>query len=288
MSIALCLITKNEERNIVQCIESFEDLVDQIVVVDTGSVDKTKTLALRKGASVFDFKWNDSFANARNECLSHVKTEWCLFVDADERLEYVNLFELQQAIRLEKVISVKLKTNQSEIEKIKLWKVGQKFRYVLPVHEFLDVKGDGVFYLDSFIIKNKSFVNPEELVESRKNYIRILENYISSSDNNKYFDRCYFYLCADSFFVGDYVKAYSYGKKYIKLNDRNSYFSGKIYYYMGELELMNGRNDSAKRYIEEAYRILGNLKILHEVYSHILYNLGDLQGAVKYYKKLNE
>jgi tetratricopeptide (TPR) repeat protein len=95
-------------------------------------------------------------------------------------------------------------------------------------------------------------------------------------------------LCADSFFVEDYERSYQYGTKYISLNMPRSYFLGKIYYYMSEIELMNGNAIIAKKYIEKAYDILGELKILHEVYSHILYTMGDVKESVKYFKKLNE
>src|SRR5207253_43137 len=66
-SVSLCMIVKNEEANLAECLKSVGDLVDEIVVVDTGSNDKTKEIALRMGARVFDFPWVDSFSAARNE-----------------------------------------------------------------------------------------------------------------------------------------------------------------------------------------------------------------------------
>src|SRR5207244_4945718 len=67
--VSLCIIAKNEEHNLADCLKSASPIVDEIVVVDTGSSDRTKEIALGYGARVFDFRWVDSFAAARNESL---------------------------------------------------------------------------------------------------------------------------------------------------------------------------------------------------------------------------
>jgi glycosyltransferase involved in cell wall biosynthesis len=80
------MIVRNEERFLEDCLESIKDVVDEIVIVDTGSTDGTKEIARRFGARVFDFKWNDDFGAARNEAIEHSRGEWILYIDADERL----------------------------------------------------------------------------------------------------------------------------------------------------------------------------------------------------------
>ncbi|HEV8058264.1 MAG TPA: glycosyltransferase [Gemmataceae bacterium] len=86
-TVSLCMIVKNEEHNLPACLESIAGLVDDIVIVDTGSSDATKAVAERYGARVFDFPWVDSFAVARNESLRHAKGDWIFWMDADDRLE---------------------------------------------------------------------------------------------------------------------------------------------------------------------------------------------------------
>jgi glycosyltransferase involved in cell wall biosynthesis/tetratricopeptide (TPR) repeat protein/predicted O-methyltransferase YrrM len=93
--ISLCLIVKNEEHNLPTCLESVADLVDEVVVVDTGSADATKEVARRYRARVFDFPWVDSFATARNESLRHATGDWVLWMDADDRLDDVNREKLR-------------------------------------------------------------------------------------------------------------------------------------------------------------------------------------------------
>jgi tetratricopeptide (TPR) repeat protein len=84
--VSLCLIVKNEEANLPDCLASVEGLFHEVVVVDTGSTDRTKEVAAAQGARVFDFPWVDSFAAARNEALHHATGDWAFWLDADDRL----------------------------------------------------------------------------------------------------------------------------------------------------------------------------------------------------------
>ena len=70
-TISLCMITKNEERYLEQCLNSVKEIVDEIIIVDTGSTDKTKEIAKKFKAKIIDFKWIDDFSAARNESLKH-------------------------------------------------------------------------------------------------------------------------------------------------------------------------------------------------------------------------
>jgi tetratricopeptide (TPR) repeat protein len=82
--LSACLIVRNEEQRLRSCLESIEDLVDEIVVVDTGSEDRTKEIARKFNARVFDFPWRNDFAAARNEAHRHARGDWILSIDADE------------------------------------------------------------------------------------------------------------------------------------------------------------------------------------------------------------
>src|SRR5438552_17207038 len=84
------MIVRNEEANLPACLESVRGLFDEIIVVDTGSTDRTKEIAAEFGARVFDFVWVDSFAAARNECLRHATGKWIFWMDADDRLDEEN------------------------------------------------------------------------------------------------------------------------------------------------------------------------------------------------------
>ncbi|HOD35758.1 MAG TPA: glycosyltransferase [Syntrophales bacterium] len=82
--ISLCMIVKNEERNLVRCLSTTKPAVDEIIVVDTGSTDRTKDIAAAFGAKVFDIPWRDDFSEARNLSLAKAAGDWILVLDADE------------------------------------------------------------------------------------------------------------------------------------------------------------------------------------------------------------
>jgi glycosyltransferase involved in cell wall biosynthesis len=81
------LIAKNEERFLPQCLRSVRALASQIVVVDTGSTDRTVDIAREFGAEVHSFSWCDDFSAARNAALEHATGDWILILDADEELK---------------------------------------------------------------------------------------------------------------------------------------------------------------------------------------------------------
>ena len=84
--ISLSMIVKNEEEFLAGCLESVKGIVDEIVIVDTGSSDSTVAIAESHGARVFTFPWTNDFAAARNESLGHCTGDWVLYLDADERV----------------------------------------------------------------------------------------------------------------------------------------------------------------------------------------------------------
>ncbi|HTB82963.1 MAG TPA: glycosyltransferase, partial [Candidatus Sulfotelmatobacter sp.] len=84
--ISVCLITKNEENFLAQCLRSVRGLASQIIVADTGSTDRTVEIAKEFGAEIYAFPWCDDFAAARNAAIEHASGDWILILDADEEL----------------------------------------------------------------------------------------------------------------------------------------------------------------------------------------------------------
>lgn len=84
--ISLSMIVKNEEKFLPDCLESVRGIVDEIIVVDTGSSDRTVEIAKRYGADVHHIEWRDDFAYARNESIRRCTGQWILYLDADERI----------------------------------------------------------------------------------------------------------------------------------------------------------------------------------------------------------
>lgn len=85
-NLSLAMIVKDEEDCIKRCLDSVINLVDEIIIVDTGSTDKTVEICQSCNAQVFSYQWNNDFAAARNFGLDKVTRDWILWLDADEEV----------------------------------------------------------------------------------------------------------------------------------------------------------------------------------------------------------
>ena len=90
ITVSLCMIVKNEEEKLEGCLESLRDLVDEILIADTGSTDRTVAIAQRYGAKIFSYDWKDDFADARNFIFEKASCEYIYAADADEELDEKN------------------------------------------------------------------------------------------------------------------------------------------------------------------------------------------------------
>src|SRR5215831_11183031 len=86
MGISLCMIVKNEEDWVLGAVESVRSIVNEVIIVDTGSTDSTRDRIAGIGAKVLTLQWKDSFASARNKSLGEATEPWILVLDADERV----------------------------------------------------------------------------------------------------------------------------------------------------------------------------------------------------------
>lgn len=97
--ISICIIVKNEEKAIEKCLESLLFLNYEIVVVDTGSTDRTKEVALKYTDKVYDYEWQQDFSAARNFAISKAANDYILMIDSDETLVSCDKEELEKLIR---------------------------------------------------------------------------------------------------------------------------------------------------------------------------------------------
>ena len=89
-TISLCMIVKNEESVLARCLDSIADLMDEIIIVDTGSTDHTKEIAANYTDKIFDFDWKSDFSAARNYSFSKATKDYIYTADADEVLDETN------------------------------------------------------------------------------------------------------------------------------------------------------------------------------------------------------
>lgn len=96
MTISLAIIAKNSEKTLEKTLKSFEPVINEIILVDTGSSDSTKEIALKYNAKVFDYKWENDFSKAKNYALSLCSGDWILNPDTDEYIDENNLKLLKE------------------------------------------------------------------------------------------------------------------------------------------------------------------------------------------------
>lgn len=163
-TISVCMIVKNEEANLPGCLDSLKGVADEIIVVDTGSTDGTKKVAEKYTNLVFDYKWNDNFADARNFSISKARSEYVYVADADEVIDEENqarFAQLKKAILPEVEVVEMAYANQLarnttanfDIEfRPKLFRRLRSFQFVDPIHETL--RTDPVVYRSNVIIRH--------------------------------------------------------------------------------------------------------------------------------------
>lgn len=169
MEISLCMIVKNEDKVLARCLDSIADLMDEIIIVDTGSTDKTKEIATRYTDKIYDFFWVDDFSAARNFAFSKATKDYIYTADADEVLDSENhqrFLELK-GVLLPEIEIVQMKYgnqlsygttyNFDEEYRPKLFKRLRSWTWIEPVHE--KVRLDPVVYDSDIVITHKPHDN---------------------------------------------------------------------------------------------------------------------------------
>lgn len=150
-TFSCCMIVKNEEKLLARCLDSIYKYMDEIIIVDTGSTDKTKEIASRYTDKIYDFEWNDDFSAARNYSFSFATKDYIYVPDADEYLDEENqrqLALLKQCIdpqieivqMMYNTISSDTVLNIQNEYRPKLFKRVRSFTWVDPIHETVRIE----------------------------------------------------------------------------------------------------------------------------------------------------
>jgi glycosyltransferase involved in cell wall biosynthesis len=175
------MIVKNEQDTLERCLESVTGIVDEIVIVDTGSSDDTKEIAKKYTKNVIDFKWIDDFSAARNFSFSNATKDYILWLDADDVLlpeDSKKLLRLKQSmdptwdgVSMEYHCDFDAHGNVTlSVRRIRLVKRSKNFKWYGAVHEDLTVTGSNIYDSDIVVTHRKIHSNSDrnlKIYESR-------------------------------------------------------------------------------------------------------------------------
>lgn len=228
INISLCMIVKNEELTLARCLDSIKDIVDEIIIVDTGSIDNTKEIALKYTDKVYDFKWCDDFSKARNFSFSKATKDYIMWLDADDVIleqDRQKLKELKEELQNNvDIVMFKYNLNIDEngipalsYYRERLLNRNKNYEWKGPVHEVIELKGI-VEYKDICITHKK------EKNHDPKRNLRIFNNMIKQGINLN--ARQMFYYARELYYNKEYEKSEKYFKKF--LENKEGFVENKI------------------------------------------------------------
>ena len=217
ISISLCMILKNEEKVIERCLDSIKNVVDEIILVDTGSTDRTEEICKGYTNKIYHFSWNDDFAAARNYSFSKASKDYILWLDADDVIlpeDNEKLIKLKEIVT-EDVDSVQMNyvlsrdekgTVTSSLMRNRLVKRSKRYKWIGAVHEYLEVFGNSIKSdIDITHLSGKEGLSNRNL--------RIYENMLEKGI--EFTPRDLYYYANECYEHGLYDKAYLHYRRFI-------------------------------------------------------------------------
>ncbi|MGL5753658.1 MAG: glycosyltransferase [Paraclostridium sp.] len=231
-TLSVCMIVKDEEKVISNCLQSIKHIADEIIVVDTGSTDDTIEIAKQYDAKIIKYIWNDDFSDARNKSLECATKNWILVLDADERIDYDEALLLKKMLLdyknhegfIMKLVNIEDGKKDGSSSVFRLFKNNPKYRFSGKIHEQivpsmkktckkLEIGSCNISILH--VGYDSKIVNLEQKAERN---LRILNNYKEDEKDGYY----YYSLGNEYVRIKDHEKAiYLYNKGLILAKEKD-------------------------------------------------------------------
>lgn len=297
--ISVCIIAKNEEKYLEECLKRLQPFGMEIIVTDTGSTDRTKEIAKKYASKVLDFAWCDDFAAARNFCAEHSSYPWILALDCDEYVSAIDIKTLR--ILMQKfpkycgVIRLKnlLKTEDGDItystDDVMRFYNRNYYKYYYPIHEQICSKdesrieenADG-FLVPCEIIHHGYMIDEEEMAEKQKRNLNLLYKVVENGKADSY---TYFQIGQSELILNHYEEAINAFQQGLELghSTENVYVHVMIM-SLAKAYVYTHQNEKAIEIMEEYVDKCRTAKYMYN-YANILLDCKQPLKALMYYIK---
>jgi len=291
--VSACMIVRDEERFLGKCLTSLRDLVDEVVIGDTGSRDKSPEIARDHGASVFDIPWKDNFAAARNAVIDRARGQWILAIDADERLRPFSKKDLFSALhdtsKWAFYSMLRHKRNWTPYWVLRVFRNDRRIRYRGRIHEnireglervLFDERG-GVGHLD--IVLDHFGYEGDQAHKYRRNFPLILQELRVNPENTNNIR----HLGLIYYKIGQVALAEARWKRAIRIianKETLEPVDSIAFSYL--IESLQNRGKPARRFLDEALKLFAKNPQLCCLNARELMAEGRFAQAIPYLERL--
>ncbi len=297
--ISLCMIVKNEEESIERCIKSVKQLVDEMIIVDTGSDDKTVEICRALGATVYSYQWKNDFADARNYSLSLAKGKWILWLDADEEIHQdtdPNAFRRLAQTKMYDLYNFELNNfygDEVDYDRVirilhpRLFRNGIGFHFTNSIHETLNI--------DEILLKSNKekrvgkasvciwhYGYLDKYVNNKGKSERNITLLLDALTNNEEDPWLYYHLASEYYRLKDFTKSFQYINRSIVLFVMNQLTPPSLLYKLKYSILLSvGSFEGAYPAIEKAISLYPDYVDLLFYKAVILMQLNKYKEAIE-------
>lgn len=265
--LSLCMIVKNEEKFLPGCLESVKDIVDEIIIVDTGSTDKSVEIAHSYNARVFFSEWKNDFSQARNESIKHATGDWILILDADERLNPGQEEKIKKYLNLNfdglyvKVINLGSNGKPEVINEYpRLFRRKEGVKFEGKIHEQITpsiLRAGGKIAKTDITITHLGYGQSSDVMN--KKYERNLSLLLEQVKENPDDAYAHYHIGIVKILMGQKEEGIEHLKKAISIpkgrSNLNESVQATIYNILGKHEIQEGNLAEAFKYLKESAKI---------------------------------